>query len=32
VPCATAESDCEDCGRALAWLARLRAEIAKTTP
>jgi hypothetical protein len=32
VPCGTAEADCEDCGRALAWLARLRAEIAKTTP
>jgi len=32
VPCGTAQADCEDCGRALAWLARLRAEIAKTTP
>ncbi len=30
VPCGTAQSDCEDCGRALAWLARMRAEIAKT--
>jgi len=32
VPCGTAQNDCEDCGRALAWLARLRAEIAKTAP
>ena len=32
VPCGTVEADCEECGRALAWLARLRAEIAKTTP
>jgi len=29
VPCATLETDCEHCGRALAWLTRLRAEIAK---
>ena len=32
VPCATGESDCEACGRALAWLERLRAQIAKTAP
>ena len=32
VPCGTAQNDCEDCGRALAWLARLREEIAKTAP
>jgi hypothetical protein len=32
VPCGTAQNECEDCGRALAWLARLRAEIAKTVP
>jgi hypothetical protein len=32
VPCGTADSNCEDCGRAIAWLARLRAEIAKATP
>ena len=32
VPCGSAQNDCEDCGRALAWLARLRAEIAKTVP
>ena len=31
-PCLTAQNDCEECGRALAWLARLRAEIAKTAP
>lgn len=31
VPCGTADSNCEDCGRAIAWLARLRAEIAKAT-
>lgn len=30
VPCATLETDCEHCGRALGWLTRLRAEIAKT--
>ena len=29
VPCATLETDCEHCGRALGWLMRLRAEIAK---
>ena len=32
VPCDTAQNECEECGRALAWLARLRAEIAKTVP
>jgi hypothetical protein len=32
VPCGTADANCEDCGRAIAWLARLRAEIAKATP
>jgi hypothetical protein len=31
VPCGTADANCEDCGRAIAWLARLRAEIAKAT-
>ena len=30
VPCATLETDCEHCGRALGWLTRLRAEIAKS--
>lgn len=30
VPCGSSEADCETCGRALAWLSRLRAEIAKT--
>ena len=32
VPCGTADANCEDCGRAIAWLGRLRAEIAKATP
>ena len=32
VPCGSADANCEDCGRAIAWLARLRAEIAKATP
>jgi hypothetical protein len=32
VPCGTAQNECEECGRALAWLARLRSEIAKTVP
>ena len=32
VPCGTSDADCETCGRALGWLARLRAEIAKTAP
>ncbi len=32
VPCATNELECEECGRALAWLSRLRAEIATTAP
>lgn len=32
VPCGTVQADCGKCGRALAWLSRLRAEIAKTTP
>ena len=31
-PCVAASSDCEDCGRALAWLSRLRAEIARAAP
>jgi hypothetical protein len=31
-PCLAASSDCEDCGRALAWLSRLRAEIARAAP
>ena len=30
VPCATLETDCEHCGRALGWLRRLRAEVAKS--
>lgn len=32
VPCGTVEAECEECGRALAWLSRMRAEIAKTAP
>jgi hypothetical protein len=32
VPCGTSDADCETCGRALGWLSRLRAEIAKTAP
>jgi len=32
VPCGTSDADCETCRRALGWLARLRAEIAKTAP
>ncbi len=32
VPCGSAQNDCEECGRALAWLSRLRAEIAKSAP
>lgn len=30
VPCGTLDTDCERCGRALAWLSHLRARIAKT--
>jgi|APFre7841882590_1041340.scaffolds.fasta_scaffold292854_1 hypothetical protein len=32
VPCGTLDADCEHCGRALGWLSRLRAEIARTAP
>lgn len=32
VPCGTLDTDCERCGRALGWLSRLRAEIARTAP
>jgi hypothetical protein len=32
VPCGSLDADCEHCGRALGWLSRLRAEIARTAP